>query len=156
MSGSRRPSKLLELLLVQPASSETFAKQKSQQAVESHFDASLKKMRREFVRSAVEAVSSDKYLQSLLNFAECEHGDANEPLVIVTRKKVDHCEPARHVSRLKLVLTGDERYYIQVNNFPILASHTPQSIFSPQLPPKFCYSLHSYMLKVGHPTSSDT
>lgn len=130
MSGSRRPSKLLELLLVQPASSETVAKQTSQQAVESHFDASLKKKRREFVRSAVETVSSDKYLNSLLNFAECEHGDAKEPLVIVTRKQVDHCEPARHVSRLKLVLTGDERYYIQVNSFLFLQATPTVNLFS--------------------------
>lgn len=136
MNGSRRPSKLLELLLVKPVSSETPAKQKSQQAVESHFDASLKRKRFEFIRSAVEAVSSDKYLHRLLNFAECEHGDAKEPLVMVTRKKVDHCEATRHVSRLKLVLTADERYYIQVFNTIIFCSCKPHptgfpSILSP-------------------------
>ena len=121
MSSEDRPSPvLLERLLVQPTISATpkrsssISKRQIQLATEDQGTSSSNRRKTDIVDSVVEALSADQVLHSLLNPLECHHGEANERLVVVTTKKVNYHEPARHLSRLRLVVTDDRSYYIQV------------------------------------------
>ena len=119
-SEDRRSPGLLERLLVQPTASETpkwsssISKRQIQLAAEDQGTSSSKRRKTDIVDSVVEALSADQVLHSLLNLLECHHGEAKERLVVVTTKNVNYHEPARHLSRLRLVLTDDGSYYIQV------------------------------------------
>ena len=121
MSSEDRPSPvLLERLLVQPTTSATpkrsssISKRQIQLATEDQGTSSSNRRKTDIVDSVVEALSADQVLHSLLNPLECHHGEAKERLVVVTTKKVNYHEPARHLSRLRLVVTDDRSYYIQV------------------------------------------
>ena len=97
-----------------PEPGSSAAKRSREVLVDHHVQATSKKRRTEFIDVVVEAVTSDRLLHDLLNIVEFEHGEDKERVVIVTTKKLDYHEPMKHVSRVRLVLTGDRSYYIQV------------------------------------------
>ena len=78
--------------------------------------AKRQKTEKDFVDSAIRAVTTDEYLSTLLNFSVCQKGgDSEKCLVIATTKMVYYHEPARHMSHLRLVLSPEDgSYYIQV------------------------------------------
>lgn len=120
----RRSPRLLERLLAQPTSSETpkrsgnAPKRPIQLNVDEHSsDTPLKrrKKKNDFLDSAVRAVTTDEKLSDLLNLDVCQsEGDPEESLVVVTTKILHYYEPAKHISRLRLVLSSNGSYYIQV------------------------------------------
>ena len=74
-----------------------------------------RKTEREFLESAMKAVQEDKEACDLLDVVLCPvNGDAHKLAVVVTTKMLYHHEPVKYVPRLRLVLSGDGSYYIQV------------------------------------------
>ena len=71
-----------------------------------------KKRKLDFVHDAYEALSSD--VSSELNICKCHCDETGEQLLIVTTKAVYYHEPAKYLSHLKLVVTSNSNYYIQV------------------------------------------
>ena len=109
-------------MLAQPAASEipkrsgSTSKRPIQLLDDEHSTAKRQKTEKDFVDSAIRAVTTDEHLSTLLNFMVCQNGgDSEKCLVIATPKMVYFHEPARHISHLRLVLSpGDGSYYIQV------------------------------------------
>ena len=107
-------------MLAQPAASETpkrsgsTSKRPIQLMDDEHsMITKRQKTEKDFVDSAIRAVTTDEHLSSLLNVTVCQNG--GDSLVIATTKMVYFHEPARHMSHLRLVLSpGDGSYYIQV------------------------------------------
>lgn len=120
LTEKQRTSRQLERLLLtvaspQPSTSTTKRRIQAVEPSQTDPGPSIKKKRKAFLDSAVQAVASDARLSRLLNVSECQRGlDAEERLVIVTTKMVSYHEPAKYVSRLRLVLKDDGSYYIQV------------------------------------------
>ena len=117
--GVRRSPRLLKRMLAHPAASETpkrsgsTSKRPIQLLDDEHSTAKRHKTEKDFVDSAIRAVTTDEHLSSLLNVTVCQNG--GDSLVIATTKMVYFHEPARHMSHLRLVLSpGDGSYYIQV------------------------------------------
>lgn len=74
--------------------------------------------KKDFVDSAIRDVCTDEDLSCLLNLTMCRSGsdpEIEKCLVVVTTKILYYHEPAKHISHLRLVLSGDGSYYIQVN-----------------------------------------
>lgn len=125
LSGVRRSPKLLKRMLAQPTSSETpkrsdSAPKRPVQPSENECSSTKRqKTEKDFVDSAIRAVSTDEYLSGVLNLALCQSGGGSaekQCLVVVTTKTLYYSEPAKHMSHLRLVLSGDGSYYIQVFN----------------------------------------
>ena len=79
--------------------------------------ASIKRRKEEdeFVDSAIKAVCDDEGLSNLLNLVVFQReSDSEKRLVVVTTKMMCYYEPVKHMSRLRLVLSCDGSYYIQV------------------------------------------
>jgi len=106
--------RLLKKHLVQSVSSET--PKRSGNAPKRHMqltndehscDTPTKRRKKEdFIDSAIRAVSSDEDLSGFLNLAVCQgEGDSENFLVVVTTKMLYYHEPAKHMSRLRLVLS---------------------------------------------------
>ena len=120
--GVKQPPRLLEQLLVQPTSSGTpkrngnAPKRSIQLTVDEHSrDTPMKRKNKDFVDSAVRAITADEGLSDLLNLDVCQcESDPEESLVVITTKLLHYYEPAKHMSRLRLVLSGNGSYYIQV------------------------------------------
>ena len=71
---------------------------------------------RRTIDSVIRAMSTDEDLSGLLHLAVCQSGDDSEKcLVVMTTKILHFYEPVKHISWLRLVLSGDGNYYIQVN-----------------------------------------
>ncbi len=120
--GVRRSPRLLKRMLAQPAVSETpkrsgsASKRPIQLLDDEPSTAKRQKTEKDFVDSAIRAVTTDDHLSTVLNLAVCQNGEDSEKcLVIVTTKRVYYHEPVRHMSHLRLVLSpADGSYYIQV------------------------------------------
>ena len=123
--GVRRYPRLLKRMLAQPASSETpkrsgsASKRPIQPLDDEHSTAKRQKTEKDFVDSAIRAVTTDEHLATLLNIAVFQNGgDPEKYLVIVTTKMVYYHEPARHMSHLRLVFSPEDgSYYIQVTDY---------------------------------------
>ena len=114
----KRSPKLLKRLLVEPVSPDTSERSAiaSKEAVDERAREAYinrRKKEKDFVDSVVRAVSSNRVLSGALNVAVCK-SDHDSCLVVVTTKTLYLHEPAKHISRLRLVLCGDGSYYIQV------------------------------------------